>query len=137
MLMLYHAYIYPYMTYCIEVWGCASQIQLNGLFLLQKKIIRIMSFSRYLAYTNPLFHSIEILPFRKYFLIMYRYSNNPLPECISLLYLRNDSIHQHNTRGCHQLRVLPGAKTFRNKSARTWNVLINTFNSNVSMSIFK
>ena len=61
MLMLYHAYIYPYMTYCIEVWGCASQIQLNGLFLLQKKIIRIMSFSRYLAHTNPLFHSMEIL----------------------------------------------------------------------------
>ena len=24
LLMLYHAYIYPYMTYCIEVWGCAS-----------------------------------------------------------------------------------------------------------------
>ena len=34
LLMLYHAYIYPYMTYCIEVWGCASQTQLNCLFLL-------------------------------------------------------------------------------------------------------
>ena len=33
LLMLYHAYIYPYMT------------QLNCLLLLQKKIIRIMSFS--------------------------------------------------------------------------------------------
>ena len=43
--MLYHAYIYPYMTYCIEVWGCASQTQLNCLLLLQKKFIRIMSFS--------------------------------------------------------------------------------------------
>ena len=32
-----YAYIYPYMTYCIEVWGCASQTQLNCLFLLQKK----------------------------------------------------------------------------------------------------
>ena len=41
LLMLYHAYIFPYMTYCIEVWGCASQTQLNCLFLLQKKIIRI------------------------------------------------------------------------------------------------
>ena len=55
LLMLYHAYIYPYMTYCIEVWGCASQTQLNCLFLLQKKIIGIMSFSHYLAHTNPLF----------------------------------------------------------------------------------
>ena len=51
LIMLYHAYIFPYMTYCIEVWGCASQTQLNCLFLLQKKIIRIMSFSHYLAHT--------------------------------------------------------------------------------------
>ena len=40
LLMLYHAYIYPYMT------------QLNCLLLLQKKIIRIMSFSYYLAHNN-------------------------------------------------------------------------------------
>ena len=39
---------------------------------------------------------------------MYKYSNNLLPECIALLYLQNDSIHEHNTRGCHQLRVLIG-----------------------------
>ena len=120
LLMLYHAYIYPYMTYCIEVWGCASQTQLNCLFLLQKKIIRIMSFSHYLAHTNPLYLSMEVLPLMTIFLykvglIMYKYSNNLLPECISLLYLRNDSIHEHNTRGCHQLRVLHGAKTFSNK----------------------
>ena len=142
LLMLYHAYIYPYMTYCIEVWGCASQTQLNCLFLLQKKIIRIMSFSHYLAHTNPLFLSVEVLPLMKIFLykvglIMYKYSNNLLPECISLLYLRNDSIHEHNTRGCHQLRVLHGAKTFSNISARIWNVLTNKFNCDVSMSIFK
>ena len=142
LLMLYHAYIYPYMTYCIEVWGCASQTQLNCLFLLQKKIIRIMSFSHYLAHTNPLFLSMEVLPLMKIFmykveLIMYKYSNNLLPECISLLYLRNDSIHEHNTRGCHQVRVLHGAKTFSNISARIWNVLTNKFNCDVSMSIFK
>ena len=58
-------------------------------------------------------------------LIMYKYPYNFLPECISLLYLQNDSIHDHNTRGCHQLRVLPGAKTFSNISARIWNVLTN------------
>ena len=61
LLMLYHAYIFPYMTYCIEVWGCASQTQLNCLFLLQKKIIRIMNFSHYLAHTNPLFLTMKVL----------------------------------------------------------------------------
>ena len=142
LLMLYHAYIFPYMTYCIEVWGCASQTQLNCLFLLQKKIIRIMNFSHYLAHTNPLFLTMKVLPLRKIFfykvgLIMYKYSLNLLPECIAHLYLRNDSIHEHNTRGCHELRVLPGAKTFSNISARIWNVLSNKINCDVSMSIFK
>ena len=37
LLDLYYAYIYPYMSYCIEVWACASQTQLNCIFLLQKK----------------------------------------------------------------------------------------------------
>ena len=100
-----------------------------------------MSFSHYLAHTNPLFLSMEDFPLMKIFLykaglIMCKYSNNLLPECILLLYLRNNSIHEHNTRDCHQLRVLHGAKTFSNISARIWNVLINKFNCDVSMSIF-
>ena len=59
-----------------------------------------MSFSHYLAHTNPIFLSMEVLPLRKLFknkvgITMYKYSNNLLVECISLLYLRNDSIHDH------------------------------------------
>ena len=33
---LYYSYMYPYFTYCLETWGCASKTQLNPLFLLQK-----------------------------------------------------------------------------------------------------
>ena len=68
---------------------------------------------------------------------MYKYSLNLSPECIAYLYLRNDSIHEHNTRGCHKLRVLPDAKTLSNKSAQIRNVLSNKINCDVSMSIFK
>ena len=68
---------------------------------------------------------------------MYKYSINLLSECIAHLHLRNISIHEHNTRGCHELRVLPVQKTFSNISARIWNVLSNKINCDVSMSIFK
>ena len=34
---LYYSYVYPYLTYCIEVWGCAYPTHLQFLFLLQKK----------------------------------------------------------------------------------------------------
>ena len=68
---------------------------------------------------------------------MYKYSLKILPECIAHLYLRNDSIHEHNTRGCHELRVLSDAKSFSNISARIWNALSNIINCDVSMSICK
>ena len=42
------------MTYCIEVWGCASQTQFN-FFLLQKKIIRIMRTVRYRRTNQSIF----------------------------------------------------------------------------------
>ena len=67
---------------------------------------------------------------------MYKYYNL-LPECIALLHLRNDNIHEHNTRICHQLRVLHGAKTLSNINARIWNVLTNKINCDILMSIFK
>ena len=55
LLNIYYSYIYPYFIYCIEVWGNASHCHLHPLFLLQKKIIRIMTFSPYLAHTETLF----------------------------------------------------------------------------------
>ena len=68
---------------------------------------------------------------------MYKYALNLLPKCIAQLHLQNDNIHQHNTRGCHELRVLSGAKTFNNISARIWNVLTNKINRDTLMPIFK
>ena len=50
--------------------------------------------------------------------ILYKCSLNLSPEYIAHLYLRNNIIHEHSTRGCHELTVLHGAKTFSNISAR-------------------
>jgi len=62
---LYYSFVYPYLIYCVEVWGCANQTHLTPLVLMQKKIVRIITFSTYLAHTQPLFHSLSILPLDK------------------------------------------------------------------------
>ena len=56
---LYHSFVYPYLIYCIEVWGNASECHLDQLFLMQKKIIRIITF-QIIAYPQPYYlnHSI-------------------------------------------------------------------------------
>ena len=122
-LNLYYSYVCHYLTDCIEVWRCAYSTNHQCLFLLQKKIIRIITCSHNLGHTEPLFMSLEILPLEKIFyhrcgLMMYKYHNNLLPCSIFQLYAKNDSIHDHNTRCSNLLRVPIGSKSFTSVSAR-------------------
>ena len=58
---LYYSLIYPYLLYCNTVWGGTSRSLLRSLELLQKKAIRIVTNSDYLAHSSPLFHACKIL----------------------------------------------------------------------------
>ena len=125
---LYYSYVYPYLTYCIEAWGCAMQTHLHPLFLLQKKIIRLITFSPYLVHTGPIFLNLQLLPLEKIFfsrvgLVMFKCSNNMLPNVISNLYIKNNEIHSH----------------FTTISARVWNEIVTKIimDQHVSISKFK
>ena len=84
---LYYSYVYPYLAYCIEAWGCATQTHHHPLFLLQKKIIELIIFSPYLAHTGPIFLDLQLLIEKIFFsrvaLVMFKSSNNMLPNVIS------------------------------------------------------
>ena len=58
---LYYSLVYPYLTYCVSVWGSTYQSNLNRIIILQKKIIRIISKVSFDAYTGVLFKEQEIL----------------------------------------------------------------------------
>ena len=59
---LYYSLIYPYITYCHLVWGKASLVQLKKIIVLQKKVVRIISFSGFQDHSLPLFRNLQILP---------------------------------------------------------------------------
>ena len=42
LLQLYYIFVYPYNVYCNIIWGSAAKTNLSKIFILQKKIIRIM-----------------------------------------------------------------------------------------------
>ena len=46
---------YPYLIYCVEIWGHVGDRLLNPLFLVPKKIVRIITFSAFLVHTAPIF----------------------------------------------------------------------------------
>ena len=68
---------------------------------------------------------------------MYKFNNNLLPNCLSQLYERTDSVHDHNTRGCQLLIVSTVTKTFSIMSASVWNALSNKIDSNTSTAAFQ
>ena len=47
LLDLYYALVYPFLTYCVIAWGNTYQTSLQPLFVLQKKAIRIITFSSF------------------------------------------------------------------------------------------
>ena len=93
----------------MEIWGHAGDRLLHPLFLVQKKIVRIITFSAFLAHTAPIFLNLRLLPLNKIVLhrtsvFMFKLMNNMLPNAMNFLIVRNNDTHHYNTRQNHHLR---------------------------------
>jgi len=62
---LYFALIHPHLLYCINIYSIASSSLTKRLSLLQKRAIRIIHKTSYLAHTQELFIHSKILPLEK------------------------------------------------------------------------
>ena len=61
--MLYFAYVYPHMIYCLPAWSGTFNIYLERINLLQKKAIRLIDNAPYLAHTAPIAKQCKLLLF--------------------------------------------------------------------------
>jgi len=60
--MLYCALLEPYIAYCCSVWGSPYKNgNLDRILRVQKRAVRVITHSSYLAHSNPLFYSIKML----------------------------------------------------------------------------
>ena len=147
LLDLYYSFAYPYLIYCVEIWGHAGDRLLHPLFLVQKKIVRIITFSAFLAHTAPIFYNLRLLPLNKIVLqrtsvFMFKLMNNMLPNAMNSLIVRNNDTHHYNTRQNHHLRgsrptCKPVVNSFSNRSVQIWNAISSKLNINVSLYTFK
>ena len=95
---LYYTFIFPYLIYCVEV--C---VHLSPLKLIQKKIVRVITFPDRLAHTAPLFNQLKKLPldkliFHRIGLFMYKIHHNMHLSVINEMYVQNHNIYDYNTR---------------------------------------
>ena len=61
--MVYYSLIYPFLIYCVQIWGLMYPTYLKSILITQKKIVRIITFSQHRAPSGPLFKSLSILIF--------------------------------------------------------------------------
>ena len=122
LIMLYSSMILPYLNYGLLVWGNTHQTLLDKVFLLQKKIIRIICNSPFHSHTDALFFDNKILKVKDLYFFqlgqfMYNYNNNMLPSVFQEMFFKNSSVHNYPTRHSDDfhlplLRTLSAQKTF-------------------------
>ena len=107
----------------------------------QNKIVRIITYSPYLAHTEPLFKELNILTLQKLViqrigLQMFNYSKNNLPLAVSELFTTNDAIHSHKTRNKLRLRCKVSKHEYI-IGVHIWNAIQEKIIVSTSYSIFK
>jgi hypothetical protein len=101
---IYYALIYPYLIYGITVWGNTYLTTLQPLFVLQKKSMRIMTFSKFDDHTSPIFKSLKVIKLCDLVTLhiavfMFKFHNQMLPSAFSsfsLLPLKQSIIIMHD-----------------------------------------
>ena len=63
LIMLNYSLIYPFLTYGIQVWGLTYPTYLKPVTTLQKRVVRLMTFSDPRSHSEPLLKSLRPLKF--------------------------------------------------------------------------
>ena len=144
---IYNALVYPYLTYCNVVWASTYSSRLESIHKTQKKIVRIITFSKYLQETRPILLSLGLLTISELnsylsVLFMFSYFSGNLPSAFSDYFSRNNTIHMHYTRSVNNLHIKfkqtnYGRFSVKCRGAIIWNSLPNSLKEIKSFQLFK
>ena len=126
---LYYVFIFPYLIYCVEVWGNALSTHTPPLIKLQNKTIRIITNSHFLASSEKLYNETGILPFvtlvkYRIGLLMFKIAKHTVPISISRLFKLNSDVHNYNTRQAHHIHSFKGNNEFIYRTFKFQSVYI-------------
>ena len=157
LITLYNSFFYPYVSYCIHVWGGTFKTYLNPLVMLQRKAIRCICFLKRFDVKNEkndsvskYFNELSILKLENIYymeliLFMYKYTVKTLPKIFLNYFEHNNEIHNYNTRSANQIRVIRyesalGQNCFHYNATKIWNEVGNKIfrqDENISLACFK
>ena len=130
---LYYSLIYSHLSYGIIIWGNTYTSTLQPLIILQKRVLRIMTFANYDSHSSPIFRQLELLKindlvFIHTALFMQQYYSKQLPETFDNLFQPLSCKHNYKTRLASKNNYcLPKARTnFGKFNVRYYGVKIWT-----------
>ena len=108
LLSLYYSFIYPYIIYCIEVWGSTYKTYLDSISTIQRKIIRVIYSLSYRQNTQEYFTQSKLLNVNQLYisfscLFMFKYVKGSLPTVFDTFF--SFASHAHETRNQSLLKI--------------------------------
>ena len=102
LISLYYALIYPFLIYGIIAWGNTYPTTLQPLYVSQKKVMRIITFSKFDEHSSPIIKSLNII---KLFdlvtlsiaIFMFKFKKKLLPSIFNTLFITVNEVHNYNT----------------------------------------
>ena len=141
---LYNSLFLPYVNYCNLIWASTYNTHINPLLLLQKKAIRIITFSPPRTHTKPIFQKLNILPIFSLYkfqisAFVFSHINKLLPSALSSLFQFNFECHSHQTRSRFNLhkQFLKCNFSLRSQAPAVWNSLPLPLRESLNVSNFK
>ena len=142
-LQLYYAIFYSHLIYGCNIWGLSTNENLNKIEVLQKKCLRLMTFSDFNSHTNNLFIDLKLLKvcdvikFQQLRLV-YDFYNKVLPNDLQNLFVFTSDIHTYQLTSIHKnllhipriLTTTYGIKSLKYHCADLWN---DTFRKGIAI----
>ena len=149
LLSIYYSMIYPYLTYCCQIWGATDMYiyTMDRLHKVQKKAIRIICSGNRFAHSGPLMKELGVLNVKNIYnylagQFMFRYVNKLLPTVFESYFTLGTSVHTYNTRQSSfrlpYYRTNLGKRSVRYTGIEIWSeVLKSEIDINSSQPVFK
>ena len=145
--MLYHALISSHFNYCNIVWGLTSKRNIERIYKLQKRGIRLIIHSFHLSHTLPIFFKMQKLPIHDLLtlstkIFMFHLSNKLLPKMYDDYLTLNCSIYYYNTRDAQNIhlplnRISTTQNSIFNNGPLIWNNLPTHLKNKKTVKQFK
>ena len=129
---MYYSFVYPYLCYCINIWGNTYDSYLDPLIKLQKRIVRLITNSTRYAHTKPLFLRLKMMNLSQIYiysvqLFMFKYYHLSLPDIFSQFFTPNEEIHRYDTRQRKEYHAVRVQSSLTNRLIRYTGVKLHNY----------